>query len=62
MLDFLRHWCSQNKTSVNIIKNKSFIFVKFNIGDSTLERCHKYKYIGVDESFFRFYRNNKCIE
>ena len=56
MLDFISHWCSQNKMSVSISKTKVVHFRKknnaltdfeFNLGDSILEICHKYKYLGV---------------
>ena len=38
MLDFLSHWCSQNKISVNISKTKVFHFRKKNkaLTDSNL--------------------------
>ena len=56
MLDFLSHWCSQNKMSVNISKtkvvhfrkkNKALTDFEFKLVDSILEIYHKYKYIGV---------------
>ena len=55
-LHVLSHWCSQNKMSVNISKakvvhfrkkNKALTDFEFKLGDSILEICHKYKYLGV---------------